>query len=541
VQRQVKNQAVQRLLRESSGVQAKLTVNAPGDVYEQEADRVSEQVMSSPEPQVQRACACGGECPNCKKEGLQIQRVATGGSGQVTAPPIVQETLRSSGQPLEAGTRGFMESRFGHDFSRVRVHTGPTAAASSQAIQAKAYTSGNNVVFGAGQYAPETESGKRLLAHELTHVVQQGGGQGNGQISRFADNDHNIIEQAALTLAEMDPEEIEQVHLGNTKRDYSQSPPLLNLALLCEANAFGGYKADDHFDNFRWDEALQNFVSRDNKSGPGKGSPLHHIEVELVGFVDGLPNKEAFQHVGNAFHAVEDFFAHSNFVELTHGDFQHGKELITGSVPAGDNVSLMKILETISSQETAPYYRDRANQEIAGSEDKSHPKMAKDYKSNFYYLEAVVLAGLVIKELGADILALKALPTKKAQVEHVRNVIMAKVKRFLRPPTDGDKWWEELRASGGSKVERAIRETAAKTPVTKNQCVLSPLRSIEASRDSNLKLFGPTFPVPVAGGHVMVQLGTGFAAGPAFAKPTGEVEPRSLEFVKLGAQITGRF
>src|SRR6185503_7812734 len=110
----------------------------------------------------------------------------------------------------------FMESRFGRDFSQVRVHTGAMAAASSQSIQALAYTSGNNVVFGAGQYAPGTESGKRLLAHELTHVVQQDGGQESGRISRFSDNDHNAIEEAALTLAQMSPEDIEQIHLGNT-------------------------------------------------------------------------------------------------------------------------------------------------------------------------------------------------------------------------------------------------------------------------------------------------------------------------------------
>jgi Heterokaryon incompatibility protein Het-C len=380
-----------------------------------------------------------------------------------------------------------------------------------------------------------------LLAHELTHVVQQGGGQSEGRISRFADTDHNIIEEAALTLANMKPEDIEQVHEGNTKRDYSQSPAKLNLALLCDLNDYGGYKAHDHFDNFRWDEALQGFQPRSGSLGFGEKTPINHIDEELGKFVDALPDRGAFQHVGSAFHAIEDFFAHSNFVELSHGDFQHGRELITGSVGSSDNVSLLKILETISSLETAPYYGERANQEIAGSPAKSHARMAKDYKSNPYSMEAMVLAGLVIKELGMEILALQALPTKEERNKYVRDVIMAKVKRYLRPPSESDKWWETLRSAGGREMERSIREVAAKTPVTKNQCILSPLRSIEASRDSNFKLLGPAFPIATKYGHVWVQVGTGFSAPPAFAGPSGAVEPRSLDFLPVGAQLTGRF
>ncbi|MGB9632210.1 MAG: DUF4157 domain-containing protein [Chloroflexaceae bacterium] len=89
-------------------------------------------------------------------------------------PPIVHEVLRSPGQPLDAETRAFMEPRFGHDFSRVRVHTDARAAESARAVNALAYTVGRDVVFGAGQYAPGASAGRRLLAHELAHVVQQG-------------------------------------------------------------------------------------------------------------------------------------------------------------------------------------------------------------------------------------------------------------------------------------------------------------------------------------------------------------------------------
>jgi Domain of unknown function (DUF4157) len=90
-------------------------------------------------------------------------------------PPIVHEVLSSPGQPLDVGTRAFMEPRFGHDFSHMRVHADAQAAESARSVNALAYTVGQHVVFGAGQYEPETSKGKRLLAHELTHVVQQQG------------------------------------------------------------------------------------------------------------------------------------------------------------------------------------------------------------------------------------------------------------------------------------------------------------------------------------------------------------------------------
>jgi hypothetical protein len=158
-------------------LQAKLTVNTPGDTYEQEADRVAEQVTSMPEPQVQRTCACGGGCPNCQNkqaalEHLQTKSVQANSSGAISAPPIVNEVLHSDGQPLESTTHDFMRSRFGHDFGRVRVHTDARAAESASAVNALAYTVGRDIVFAAGRLAPHTSEGRKLLAHELTHVLQ---------------------------------------------------------------------------------------------------------------------------------------------------------------------------------------------------------------------------------------------------------------------------------------------------------------------------------------------------------------------------------
>lgn len=162
-------------------IQTKLAVNQPGDKYEQEADSVTKQVMRMPEPQLQRKCACGGnagagaECPECRKKRLQRkdtvpQSVTQSGA---IAPPVVHEVLRSPGQPLDAATRAFMEQRFGQDFGSVRVHTDAKAGESARAVNALAYTVGRDIAFAYQRYQPTESSGRQLLAHELTHVVQQ--------------------------------------------------------------------------------------------------------------------------------------------------------------------------------------------------------------------------------------------------------------------------------------------------------------------------------------------------------------------------------
>lgn len=118
-------------------------------------------------------------------------------------PPIVHEVLRSPGQPLNAQTRAFFEPRFGHDFSRVRVHTDARAAESAEAVNALAYTAGRNVVFGAGQYAPTSSIGRKILAHELTHVVQQQNGamaQPSDETTIMKDDGHERAADAQSAL-----------------------------------------------------------------------------------------------------------------------------------------------------------------------------------------------------------------------------------------------------------------------------------------------------------------------------------------------------
>ncbi len=123
-----------------------------------------------------------------------LQRLSTNANEHEpeTVPPIVHEVLRSPGKPLDQDTRAFFEPRFGHDFSHVRVHHDTQAAESARAVDALAYTVGRNIVFAPGQYTPETSDGKRLLSHELTHVVQQGQSDDPIQcrVQRWFANDH---------------------------------------------------------------------------------------------------------------------------------------------------------------------------------------------------------------------------------------------------------------------------------------------------------------------------------------------------------------
>ena len=169
LQRTHGNRYVQRVVE---GIQAKLKIGQPGDIYEQEADRVADAVMRMPEPGVQ------WQAEEEEEEILQTKE-NPGQTPEVT-PNLESriQALKGGGQPLPKSTRAFFEPRFGYDFSHVRVHNDASVAETARALNAKAFTVGRDIAFGAGQYSPETASGKKLLAHELTHVVQQNSNKG---------------------------------------------------------------------------------------------------------------------------------------------------------------------------------------------------------------------------------------------------------------------------------------------------------------------------------------------------------------------------
>jgi len=167
---------------------------------------------------LQRQCACGqhtvgGECEGCKKKSLQ--RIANG-PGPGIAPPIVHQVLSASGRPLELHTRSLFESRFRHDFSHVRLHHDSSAAQSANRVNALAYTVGSHIVLGAGQYSPNTPQGRSLLAHELTHVVQQSGSpthEDNLQIAPANDSAEREAERVASQIGDRGSDS--ELALGN--------------------------------------------------------------------------------------------------------------------------------------------------------------------------------------------------------------------------------------------------------------------------------------------------------------------------------------
>jgi hypothetical protein len=140
-------------------------VSQPGDTYEREADAIASRVMSGESPSIVSGAA-----------RAHVQRSARRTHAAPATPPgTLAQGLRSASQPLDPGTRGFMESRFGHDFGHVRIHTTHDAALTARDLHARAYTFGGDIVFGQGEYVPTSQAGRKLLAHELAHIVQQSG------------------------------------------------------------------------------------------------------------------------------------------------------------------------------------------------------------------------------------------------------------------------------------------------------------------------------------------------------------------------------
>ena len=194
--------------KKKTSLQRKLAIGASNDSLEREADRVADQVLASTGSNAHRSAP------------LRIQRHAEQTVGATdNTPDSVDRALAGSGKPLEPVLRQDMEQRFGHDFSRVRVHSDGAAEQSARDVNARAYTVGRNVVFAAGQFAPETHQGRRLLAHELTHVVQQH--QWQGEILQKQADDVMDTDEVTEVPVEEEPDQIAdekpQAMKGKTK------------------------------------------------------------------------------------------------------------------------------------------------------------------------------------------------------------------------------------------------------------------------------------------------------------------------------------
>jgi hypothetical protein len=228
-------------------IQPKLTINQPGDKYEREADAVAEKIMRMPDyihaepffkPSSLVVNSLQQKCESCqseeelqrkeeKKENIQLKSMKEFAVQRKCASckeekPIyrkesknaadnhsqaVEETLRSLGQSMDGDTKNFMEQRFGYDFNHVQIHINSLAHLSSAAINALAYTHQNHIVFGAGNYQPNTNSGKHLLAHELAHVVQQGSSIKQVIQRKNCDSPHDkmVLERAKKKLEILEP------------------------------------------------------------------------------------------------------------------------------------------------------------------------------------------------------------------------------------------------------------------------------------------------------------------------------------------------
>jgi outer membrane protein OmpA-like peptidoglycan-associated protein len=216
--------------------QAKLTVGAPDDPYEREADAVADKVMRMPDSpssnqklsfssgrgalKVQRKCAA------CEEEE-KVQRKKSGSEADTLATirPLVREVLNTPGDTIDSAARKFLEPRFGNDFSHVRVHTDTKAEESARAVNALAYTVGHDIIFAEGQYQPRSTAGTRLLAHELTHVMQQHAGPTSD------------VETGVLQRLPVDPDDEPTCadaprHLGDTKPEVPCDAPTIKLTRI---------------------------------------------------------------------------------------------------------------------------------------------------------------------------------------------------------------------------------------------------------------------------------------------------------------------
>ncbi len=370
-------------------------------------------------------------------------------------------------------------------------------------------------------------------------------------MARFSDNNHHVVEEAALPGAGFTPEQIHHLEQGNIQRDYSQIGKAGNAVLLGQAKSFGGYDPAEHFDNFIFDAVTDRWRTR----GVGKKfqhldpktpdfSPIDYISKELTALATAGMTDDSLPHLGNAFHTIEDFFAHSNFIELLRGDVRFGKDLLTGSFnddPANSDASLAHTLVGVSTPPMQQFYERQGDAATARTAPTSHSHIAKDTASSEGFTDARRLAARVIQDLGADIVVIMRNPNPQERAKLIGQNVVGKVRRYLRPPDPKDPWWTKLITGGGAAMDKRIAEAEKRTPVTVNQWLFSPLRNLEASKNSTMGIpFGAAVPV---GGQAFFQLGGGITRSPMFDPRMPDPPPLGNEKSSLlvGAQLTGSF
>jgi hypothetical protein len=204
-----------------------------------QADRSQAAFTPVPRGALMKKCACGnqsasgGECEECRQKSLTLQRKSQSTESEASAGmPLVNDVINSPGHQLDDSTLGFMESRFGRDFSDVRVHTDAHASESATAVNAQAYTVGRDIVFAPGQYSPATDTGKSLLAHELSHVAQQDSGNSTGALQTRSIS-------SPTDSAEVEADTVAQRVMGDEVVDVTQAPAASMQRALKPGEAVG--------------------------------------------------------------------------------------------------------------------------------------------------------------------------------------------------------------------------------------------------------------------------------------------------------------
>jgi len=318
LQQSIGNHAINGIIR------AKLKVTQPGDKHKQQADRVADTVMRMPEPLVQRQPQEEEEKTlrrQPKEEEDEMMRrqpleedeelqTKPNGSNVPQVSPRVQSqinSLRGGGRPLPTTARTFYEPRFGYDFSDVHVHTNSRAAETAAAVNAKAFTVGRDVVFGPGEYAPESAAGKRLLAHELTHVVQQ------SSSSLSIQRDDGVASGAAenASRVETNPNPVRLQRLNDLMQQITEQtldtllvrgqldalPPASSLERVTLEEALNASRTTlIQLLEERISLLYEEIANLEARSGPSPTSSAEHPEIEALGHERNRRADELRQH-----------------------------------------------------------------------------------------------------------------------------------------------------------------------------------------------------------------------------------------------------
>lgn len=355
LQRIIGNRAVQRLIK-SGTLQTKLRIGRPNDIYEQEADRVAERVMRMPEP----SSAISNQPSDVRKEDESVQRKPTCAKGSCEEEEIIQpkslritplvqrkveeeeeeeilqtketsghtpevtpdlesriRALKGGGQPLPESVRAFFEPRFGYDFSQVQMHNSAQATEITKAVNARAFTVGRDIVFGPGQYAPETMQGQRLLAHELTHVVQSRGK--DDRIGFWPPEAHESITREVGLAVGLPGDFVFHIEAPSTLMDFRATALTYNVNVLIRNVAEPESEAPNHGEGglyrstnesatasiniTRQSQYLQRAIAlqRDFAALQKRRVPVHEL---------GSKASEIYGQLGHALHVAQDRGSH---------------------------------------------------------------------------------------------------------------------------------------------------------------------------------------------------------------------------------------